>query len=95
MLLLFTFSEILFSFIGFAPAVFANTHGGVHIHLRNGENIEDCEAAQPPDYCMELKPWYCNQHYDQYEEIEDQAERLQEDTAWPGQREEYSDILLR
>ena len=65
-----------FFIIGMTPAAFAETHGGVHIHLRNGEDIEDREAAQTPDFCMELKPWYHCQHYDEYEEIEEQAERL-------------------
>jgi hypothetical protein len=44
---------------------------------------------------MRGRRWYHGQHYDHYENIEDQADRLQEDTAWPGQREEFSDILLR
>ena len=29
------------------------------------------------------------------EEAEDIAERLEEETAWPGQREEFSDKLFR
>lgn len=86
---------LIFSLIGTASLTAADTHGGVHIHLHNGEQIEDCAAAQQPEYCMELKPWYHNQHYDEYEEIEAQADRLQDDTAWPGQREEFSDMLLR
>jgi len=73
--------------------VCSNDHGGVHIHLKNGEDIEDEPKSLP--CCLELKPWYHHQHYDDYENIEDQADRLQDDTSWPGQREDFSDILMR
>jgi hypothetical protein len=72
----------------------ADEHGGVHIHLRTGEEIEDNPCAVP-SYCMELKPWYHHQHYDEYEDIETQADRLHDDTSWPSEREEFSDQLLR
>lgn len=74
-------------------AVQANDHGGIHIHLRCGEEEE--VDSPLPNVCMEMKPWYHNQHFDEYEDIEDQSERLQDDTAWPGQREEFSDYLMR
>jgi hypothetical protein len=71
----------------------SDEHGGIHIHLKCGEEIED--EVKTPEYCVELKPWYHNQHYDEYEHIEDQADRLQDDTTWPSHREDYSDILMR
>lgn len=74
----------------------ADDHGGVHVHLPACENeqVVDCEDKIPA-VCIEQRPWYHNQHYDEYENIEDQADRLQDDTAWPGQREDFSDYLLR
>ncbi len=87
-----------FSILGFAQiaTIQADEHGGVHIHLNCGEDIEDNKYdGMVPNVCWEQKPWYHNQHFDEYEDIEDQAERLQDDTAWPGQREEFSDQLLR
>lgn len=74
--------------------VLADEHGGIHIHLKNGEEIND-NSCEVPNVCMELKPWYQHQYYDEYEDIEAQADRLQDDTAWPSQREDFSDYLLR
>lgn len=86
------------SILGFAPnaTIQADEHGGVHIHLHSGEDIEDNKYdGMVPNVCWEQKPWYHHQHFDEYEDIELQADRLQENTAWPGQREEFSDQLLR
>jgi len=92
--------KILFYLLGFSIAgltpiaqSFGDEHGGIHIHLNCGENVED--EVKVPCFCMEQKPWYHHQHFDYYENVEAQADRLQDDTAWPGQREDFSDILLR
>lgn len=76
-------------------SIHADEHGGVHIRIPTCEdaNIENNEEI--PGVCMELKPWYHHQHFDDYEDIEDQADRLQDDTTWPGQRQDFSDTLLR
>ena len=71
----------------------ADEHGGIHIHLPTGEEIED--EVKVPNFCMEKKPWYHHQHFDYYEDVEAQADRLQDDTEWPGKRDDYSDYLLR
>lgn len=92
------FCIVSFSLLSFSPlaTLIADDHGGIHIHLKCGEDVEDdTYEGMVPNVCLELKPWYQGQHYDYYENIESQADRLQEDTAWPGQREEFSDILLR
>jgi hypothetical protein len=74
--------------------VHANDHGGIHIHVPNCEDLEDDDEPKPA-VCMEIKPWYHHQHYDEYEDIQDQADRLQDDTSWPGQRVDFSDLLNR
>lgn len=73
----------------------ANDHGGVHINIPTCEDANAEENELKPEYCMELKPWYHHQHFDEYEDIRDQADRLQDDTSWPGQRQDFSDYLLR
>jgi hypothetical protein len=87
-----------FSILVFMPIaiVQADAHGGIHVRIPSCEEEDagECEE-QVPEVCMELKPWYQHQHFDEYEDIEDQADRLQDDTAWPGQREDFSDYLLR
>lgn len=84
-----------FSALSFAAIfnVSADEHGGIHIHLPCGEEIED--EVKVPCFCMEQKPWYHCQHFDYYEDVEAQADRLQDDTEWPGKRDDFSDILLR
>jgi hypothetical protein len=72
--------------------IVADAHGGIHIHTTCGEVVED---DQPSNVCLELKPWYHRQHFEDDENIEEQSERLEDDTAWPGQREEFSDYLMR
>jgi hypothetical protein len=42
-----------------------------------------------------MRPWYDHLWYSDYENIEEQADRLQDETAFPSQRENYSDFLLR
>lgn len=86
-----------FSILGilaFLP-VKGNDHGGVHIHIPTCEDANEEENEQLPAYCVELKPWYHHQHFDEYEDIKDQSDRLQDDTSWPGQRQDFSDYLLR
>lgn len=79
-----------------SAAAFADEHGGVHIMIPGCEDANEEGGQQPVSpVCMELKPWYHHQHFDDYEDIEEQAGRLQDDTAWPGQREEFSDYLMR
>lgn len=87
-----------FSILGFTPiiTVQADAHGGIHIRIPSCEEDEEEECEKKvPEVCWELKPWYHHQYFDEYEDIEDQADRLQDDTAWPGQREDFSDYLLR
>lgn len=67
-------------------------HGGIHIHLPEGD--EEVEGTAPA-ICLELKPWYQREHFEDQENIQEQSERLEDDTAWPGQREEFSDYLMR
>lgn len=75
--------------------VVADEHGGIHIHTRNGEEIEG-DSNSNPNFCIQMRPWYYHLWYtDCAEDIEEQSDRLQEDTAWPSQREDYSDYLLR
>lgn len=73
-------------------ALYANDHGGIHIHLPTGD--EEVEETGPA-VCLELKPWYHREHFEDFEDIQEQSERLEDDTAWPGQREEFSDYLMR
>jgi hypothetical protein len=70
----------------------SDNHGGIHIHLPACD--EEVESTTPA-VCLELKPWYQREHFDDYEDIQEQSERLEDDTAWPGQREEFSDYLMR
>jgi hypothetical protein len=72
----------------------ADDHGGIHIHTNEGEEIED-DSCKAPSFCMEMRPWYDHLWYSDYENIEEQADRLQDETAFPSQRENYSDFLLR
>jgi hypothetical protein len=46
---------------------------------------------------LNFKPWYHrHEYYDAGEERrQDPTGRLIDDTAWPGEREEFSDLLLR
>jgi hypothetical protein len=45
---------------------------------------------------LDFKPWYHHhQYYDEHEEHADPTGKLTDDTAWPAEREEYSDYLLR
>lgn len=71
----------------------ADEHGGIHIHTRYGEEIEGDSST--PNYCIQMRPWYYHQWYCDCDNIREQADRLQDDTAWPGQREDFSDYLLR
>ena len=74
----------------------ADEHGGVHIRIPTCEGVIEEEGSDKvPEVCWELKPWYSHQHYEEYEDIETQADQLQDDTAWPGQREDFSDYLMR
>lgn len=41
------------------------------------------------------KHWYFHYHHYDYDRDTDPTEELDEETAWPGQREEYSDTLFR
>lgn len=82
-----------FSVLLLSPlTICADAHGGIHIHM---PVCEEEVSDTTPAVCLELKPWYQRQHFDDYEDIEEQSERLEDDTAWPGQREEFSDRLLR
>ncbi|MEI8365584.1 MAG: hypothetical protein WCF65_04115 [Parachlamydiaceae bacterium] len=75
------------------------SHGAVHIVLPDGEeDIEDgcCELVDPEEERgMPERPWYQNQKFEVFEDNGDPTDYLEEDTAWPGQREEFSDILFR
>lgn len=87
--------SILYCSVLMLPAyAMTDEHGGIHIHMRNGEQIDDNNCSSPK-YCIEMRPWYYHLWYSDYENIEDQADRLQDETAWPSQRENYSDYLLR
>ncbi|MEI8124823.1 MAG: hypothetical protein WCG42_03625 [Parachlamydiaceae bacterium] len=77
-----------------------DAHGGVHIFLPDGEEEDaddDCcdmvddneERGIPP------RPWFQNQKFEVYEDNGDPTDELLDDTAWPGEREEFSDILFR
>ena len=74
----------------------ADAHGGVHVRIPTCENDEE-EPELLPNVCIEMKPWYHHQQYDEYdkEDVEDQSYRLQDDTSWPGHREDFSDYLFR
>lgn len=72
----------------------ANDNGGIHIHTRDGEQIE--ADSTNPTFCMGMRPWYYHLWYtDCAEDIEEQADRLQDETSWPSQREDFSDYLMR
>jgi hypothetical protein len=87
-----------FSILGLSPiaTIQADVHGGVHVRIASCEEDGNEESEEDlPNVAMELKPWYHHQHFDQYEDINDQAYQLEDDTAWPAQREDFSDYLLR
>lgn len=70
-------------------------NGGVHIILPSGERVDDCTLDEPCP-CDGGRPWYLQQHFDCYcSDIEDPVREVEEETAWPGQREEFSDYLFR
>ena len=73
----------------------ADEHGGVHIKIPTCEGVLEEEGEKTQEVCWELKPWYSHQHFEEYENIETKSEHLQDDTAWPGQREDFSDYLMR
>lgn len=78
-----------------------DSHGAVHIIMPDGEEEVDgggecCdlidsdeEMGRPP------RPWYQNQKFDVLDDYGDPTLELEEETAWPSQREEFSDILFR
>lgn len=90
---LLTYGLIGCLFVLSSGQAIADAHGGVHIHIQNCD--EEVEDDTVPNVCFEMKPWYHRQHFEDAEDIEEQAERLEDDTAWPGQREEFSDQLMR
>lgn len=56
---------------------------------------ELCEDEED-EACAEARPWhYRYTHQAREDEMEDPAYELEEETAWPSEREEFSDILLR
>jgi hypothetical protein len=59
-----------------------------------GGESQVCET-EPSD--LDFKPWYHRHEYYDADEQEhaDPTGKLQDDSAWPGEREEYSDYLLR
>lgn len=61
-------------------------------HLSDEGDDDDCDTAEE-HHC----PWHFHYHHHNAfdEDLEDVAEELDEDTAWPGHREEYSDKLFR
>lgn len=84
-----------FSLLSFSlSSLHADAHGGVHVRIPTCETVDD-DLEPAPNFCMEMKPWYHHQHFDEFEEIEDQAYQLQDDTSWPGHREDFSDYLFR
>lgn len=54
---------------------------------------EDCNSTGDcPD--VDERPWYYRQEMQIYGEDRDPTEELRNDTAWPGEREEFSDRLF-
>lgn len=60
-------------------------------HLRSEVDEDDCD-----DTAEGHKPWYFHYHHHAFDEdLEDPSAELDEDAAWPGEREEFSDKLFR
>lgn len=69
-----------------------SSHGGVHIVLPDGERVDECEL----DPCAApMRPWYMHEHFDYYDDRFNPTYEVEAESAWPGQREEFSDFLLR
>jgi hypothetical protein len=84
--------------LGTAPfaASASDPHGGVHIILPGGgcEDLEeDCVIEDEPG--REQEVWYRNPIFEDPEEDRDIPGWLENETQWPGQREEFSDYLFR
>lgn len=81
---------VLLSFAFLLPGLgyAQGTNGAVHIYLTP---YDECERLED-----ERDDWYLlRQYLDNYGENGDPSDELQEDTSWPGQREEFSDQLFR
>ncbi len=53
---------------------------------------EECDLVAEAD--VDERPWFRRQEMMYYGADEDPTEELREDTAWPGEREEFSDRLF-
>jgi len=97
-----SFSLVSFCFVSLSTSyVVANceTHGAVHMILPDGEEEVDdgsdeliCEGQE---YGMEPHPWYSNEKFEAYSDEGDPTANLEDDTAWPGQQQEFSETLFR
>lgn len=88
-----------FLFILIASVYADCPNGAVRIYLPNGEMYEDCQSYNIVQVPEDEREWYVSQRYDRfyedYGENGDPTEELEEDTSWPGQREDFSDMLMR
>ena len=93
-------TSILFFFLfgALAPtSVAADNHGAVHIVVPDGEEEVDdgCEEAVAED-CENYRPWYHRERFQNYYgDFDNPDAELEAETAWPGQREDFSDFLMR
>ena len=77
----------------------SNSHGAVHLFLPDGEEIIEESVPEMPG-CRDctrrhLRPWYSNQKFEAYDYEGDPTSELEYDTAWPSEREEFSDTLFQ
>jgi hypothetical protein len=74
----------------------ADSYNGA-VHVVMPYTNEELIANDPPEYmyCNDSEVITCQMMFEDPEEDRDIPGQLENDTAWPGQREDFSDYLFR